>query len=578
MSAPQPGGFTRRHVLGAATAAAGAGMLLSPGAAVARTGAAPVFSRWLGDLAGTSPALAAGRRFVMAGLEWSGPPGARIELRARPAGGRWSPWALASVQGHEPDRPARGSTAYGEPLWLGPADEVQLRSSRALSGVRVQFVAADAVGEAAAAARETPAVARPTATAAALPPAQPILDAGPGQPPIIARSAWAGRNHGPAAGPYYGAIDLAFVHHTDNPNGYSAGQVPALILAIYLYHRYSRGFLDIAYNFVIDAFGRIWEGRAGGIDEPVIGAHAGGYNAESTGIAVLGTFMFAVPPPAAMSALQHLLAWKLSLHGIPTLGKVRVEVDPADAFYTPFAPGQRVLLPRIAGHRDGDLTDCPGNDLYARLPAVRTQANALAGSPALLTLAASVAAVGPATPVTLSGRLTGLNDGTPIGGAPLMIQTIAGIGRTTTIAQVTTADDGSFSTAVTPAQSLVLRALHAVAPAAVSDLVLVSVVPAITLTLVSASPLRVSGTVTPAKRRVTLDVYRLSGGRRHLALSRTVTARRGAFAARLSLGHRPVRGTYLIVARTALDNATAAGASPPVRVTLPAGASSPPAP
>ncbi|HEX4010566.1 MAG TPA: N-acetylmuramoyl-L-alanine amidase [Solirubrobacteraceae bacterium] len=568
MSAPQPRGFTRRDVLGAATAAAGAGVLLSPGAAVARADAAPVFSRWVGDLAGTSPALATGRRFVMAGLEWSGPPGARIELRARPAGGRWSPWALASVQGHEPDRPPRGSTAYGEPLWLGPADEIQLRSSRGLSGVRVRFVAADAVGEAADSGAAVAAALGPTATAAALPLAQPILDAGPGQPPIIARSAWAGRNHGPAAGPYYGAINLAFVHHTDNPNGYSAGQVPALILAIYLYHRYSRGFFDIAYNFVIDAFGRIWEARAGGIDEPVIGAHAGGYNAESTGVAVLGTFMFAVPPPAAMSALQRLLAWKLSLHGIPTLGKVRVEVDPADAFYTPFAPGQRVLLPRIAGHRDGDLTDCPGDDLYARLPGVRTQAHALAVSPALLTLTAAQTAVGPSTSVTLSGRLTGLDDGAPLAGAPLAIQMVAGVGKTTTIAQLTTADDGTWSTAVTPAQSLVLRALHAVAPAAVSDLVLVSVVPAITLSLISPSPLRVSGTVTPAKRRVTLDVYKLSGGRRHLVLSRTVTARRGEFAARLSLGRRPAHGTYAIVARTALDDATAAGASPAVQVAV----------
>ena len=316
MSRREPTGLTRRHVLGAATAAAGAGLLAGPAAAVGRPAAAPVFSAPVGELRGTSPVLAAARRFVMAGLQWAGPATARIELRARCAGGRFSPWALASVRGHEPDRPARGSIAYGEPLWLGPADEVQLRTSLAVSGVRLNFVAADAVGGDAGAGDG------PTAQAAALPLAQPILDAGPGQPPIIARQAWAGRDHGPAAGPYYGAIDLAFVHHTDNPNGYSAGQVPAMILAIYLYHRYARGFFDIAYNFVIDAFGRTWEARAGGIDEPVIGAHAGGYNAQSTGVAVLGTFMFAVPPPPAMAALERLLAWKLSLHGLPTLGKV----------------------------------------------------------------------------------------------------------------------------------------------------------------------------------------------------------------------------------------------------------------
>ena len=70
-----------------------------------------------------------------------------------------------------------------------------------------------------------------------------------------------------------------------------------MLAAIYDYHRFSRGYFDIAYNFVIDALGRIWEARAGGIDEPVMGAHAGGYNSVSTGIAILGTFSFALPPP-----------------------------------------------------------------------------------------------------------------------------------------------------------------------------------------------------------------------------------------------------------------------------------------
>jgi hypothetical protein len=105
----------------------------------------------------------------------------------------------------------------------------------------------------------------------------------------------------------------------------------------------------------------------------VIGAQAGSYNAVSTGVAMLGTFMSAMPTTATMSALRRLLAWKLPLHGVPTLGKATVEVDPAAAFYTPFAPGQLVEVPRIAGHRDGDLTDCPGDDLYARLPALRIQ-------------------------------------------------------------------------------------------------------------------------------------------------------------------------------------------------------------
>jgi hypothetical protein len=135
--------------------------------------------------------------------------------------------------------------------------------------------------------------------------------------------------------PGYGTVKLAFVHHTDNPNGYSAAQVPSMLYAIYQFHRYTRGWDDIGYNFVIDLFGRIWEAREGGIDQAVVGAQAGGYNKVSTGVAVLGTFDSVLPSGAALAALQRLLAWKLSLHGVPTSGRVTVEVNPADASYTP---------------------------------------------------------------------------------------------------------------------------------------------------------------------------------------------------------------------------------------------------
>ena len=84
----------------------------------------------------------------------------------------------------------------------------------------------------------------------------------------------------PRVAPEYGAVRMAFVHHTENPNGYSAGEVPAMLRAIFVFHRYVRGWNDIGYNFVIDLYGRIFEARAGGIDEPVVGAQAGGYNAE----------------------------------------------------------------------------------------------------------------------------------------------------------------------------------------------------------------------------------------------------------------------------------------------------------
>src|SRR5207253_5515468 len=117
--------------------------------------------------------------------------------------------------------------------------------------------------------------------------------------------------------PSYGAVRLAFVHHTDSPNGYTRGEVPAMLRAIYAFHTYVNGWDDIGYNFAIDAFGRIFEARAGGIDEPVVGAHAGGYNLVSSGVALLGAFASRSISPAAARSLRALLAWKLSLPGVP---------------------------------------------------------------------------------------------------------------------------------------------------------------------------------------------------------------------------------------------------------------------
>jgi N-acetylmuramoyl-L-alanine amidase len=567
---------TRRDVL-SGVAAAGVGAAIAPAAALARgPGTGRVFSVAVGRLpTGTSPAIAAGRRFVLAGIQWAEPAAARIEFRARRGDGRWSPWAQASVRGHEPDRPGAGGPGgpggpggggrnFGEPVWFGPADEVQLRSAGAAAGVRVHFVAADAVSG------MTPvasAVSRDI-TDAPYPLVDVNLPAGPGQPPIIARAAWAGRRHPPASGPFYGAIDLAFVHHTENPNGYSPGQVPGMLLAIYDYHRFTRGYFDIAYNFIIDLYGRIWEARAGGVDEPVVGAHAGGYNAVSTGVAILGSFSFAQPSRASMTALQRLLAWKLALHGVPVLGKVRVEVNPSDAFYTPFAPGQRVLLPRIAGHRDGDLTSCPGDELYQRLPAVRTTVNGQAGPLYALTLAASLTTIAPGTAVAVSGSYTGTRSPpvAPPAGASLQIQSVSGDGRLTTLTTVTAGADGSFTATLPFVRSAVLRALHASPPASVSNLVAIGVTPLLTLALASTVPLRVSGTVQPAKP-VTVSVYKLVRGRRTLVSSKRLKAAGGTFNATVSLGRKP-RGTYVIVARVAADAVSLGAVSPALRVTV----------
>ena len=540
-------GLTRRTVLTGA-AAAGAATLVSPATTLASAleRHSSIFSRWVGSLDGQSGELAAPRRFAMVGVQWEGPAGVRIEVRTRDGAGRWCRWALASELGHGPDGPARPGPLVGDPIWTGSADFVQLRSSRPVHGVRLQFVSVAIPG---------------SAQAASFPLAQPVLDAGPGQPPIIARQAWA-RGAPPAVPPAYGAVKMAFVHHTDNPNGYSAAEVPAMLFAMYQFHRFVRGWNDIGYNFVIDLFGRIWEARKGGIDQAVVGAQAGGYNLESTGVSVLGTFTDVVPSHAAIDALEQLLAWKLSLHGLPTLGNVTVEVDPADAFFTPFRPGAHVSLPRVAGHRQGDTTDCPGNAFFARLPSIRPVVHQLAGTPASLKLTAPVTvAIAPAA-VPLAGQLRMLH-GAPVAGALVEVQKLAPGGATSTIATATTAVDGTWSGSIELTRNTLVQALRREAPAVVSTLVEVLVAPSVAVALESTAPLRVSGQVTPAKRHVTIDVYAVRNRHRRLVASKRVVTRKGRFTTTV-----PVRGSgpHELVARTRADAANAAGASSVVAV------------
>mgnify|MGYP001304283949 CR=1 FL=1 len=541
------GSFTRRTVLRSA-AAAGAVTLLPAEVARARAPQGVLATRTLGTLVGTSPPVGAGRPFVLVGVQWSGPRGAALELRALSSAGRWTPWVSAASLGHDPDGPARIGGLFGEPLWTGPAQAVQLRSAGPARGVRLHFVSARSSGPG-----SSPAAG---ASAAASPPlALPVLDAGPGQPPIIARRGWAQgqARPGPFAG--YGSVKLAFVHHTVNPNGYGPGQVPAMLRAIFDYHRYVRGYFDIAYNFLIDAYGRIWEGRAGGIDMAVVGAQAGGYNAESTGVALLGDFTSAVPSSAALNALQNLLAWKLSLHGVPAHGRVTVVVDPAAAFYTPFAPGAHVSLPRVAGHRDGDLTDCPGNALYDRLPAIRGQVVALAGTPARITAGTASTPVVAGTAASISGSLVLLN-GSPLAGAPVELQEVVS-GVETTVARLTTGQDGSWNASLTLAQNTLVRGLHRPAPAAVSDWVEVLVAPAITLSVQSEPPLVVSGTVSPAKPHVVIELYNPQRPHKPVQRKRVRTSQ-GSFTATL---RPPAPGSYWVIAKTLADAVNAAGAS-----------------
>ncbi len=183
------------------------------------------------------------------------------------------------------------------------------------------------------------------------------------QPVIYSRAQWGANESIRDKGSLqYYEVHAGFVHHTVNANDYTPDEVPGILRSIYAYHTQSRGWSDIGYNFLVDKFGRIWEGRYGGVDRPVVGAHTLNYNDYSFAMSAIGNFETAQPPAAMLQAYGVLFAWKLSLHGV-------------DAASTLQQVGKKGFQ-AINGHRDAAATACPGKYLYAQIPLIRQYAAA----------------------------------------------------------------------------------------------------------------------------------------------------------------------------------------------------------
>lgn len=386
---------------------------------------------------GVSRPISAGRPFSLVGLLDPGRHPA-VEVRARRQGGGWTPWApMRESIDHGPD--GGGRPLASEPVWTGPGDELQLRAGGRVGGtLRLQFV--EVPGRAGA----RVAAARPVTVSRS-------------QPEIVPRSAWGGGSVPPRARPSFGRVVMAFVHHTEGVNNYSASQSASIVQAIARYHRDGRGWNDVGYNFLVDRFGRIFEGRAGGITMPVIGAQAGGWNSVSTGVAILGSFTGTSAPRAAVEAVGALLGWKLPLHGVPVSGTV--EIISAGGSENRWPAGRRVTFSRISGHRDGCSTDCPGNLLYAQLGAIRRLAaeqDELAPPEAYVTL------VGPGAiewgrVARLRGAVTN-GDKTARAREKVVLEVQLASGGWKAVASETSDSDGTWSHRVIVRSSVVLRA------------------------------------------------------------------------------------------------------------------------
>jgi len=183
-------------------------------------------------------------------------------------------------------------------------------------------------------------------------------------PPIVPRLSWGADESIRRAPPLFAdRIRFSVVHHTAGQNDYSRAQAAAIVKGIQLYHVQGNGWNDIGYNFLVDRFGTIYEGRFGGAERNVIGAHAQGFNTGSVGVALLGSYGSTAPTRAAEDAIAQLLSWRLDLaHVDPTAALTFVSGGS-----NRFPSGLPVLMRGVSGHRDAGFTECPGNQLYGRL-------------------------------------------------------------------------------------------------------------------------------------------------------------------------------------------------------------------
>jgi hypothetical protein len=293
--------------------------------------------------------------------------------------GEWSAWAEIGVDDAQPDagtadaaHAVRGGT---DSFWVGDAEAVQLSFTATAEGGPADLSLA-LVGDGAAdgssataegASSSTDAVVRTAAYSATTAPT--VVPAAAGAPAIITRGQWGARNQ-VCAPDVAGSLSGAVVHHTAGSNSYTTvAQAMAQIRGDQAYHIDARGWCDIGYNFLVDKFGNIYEGRANSLTRAVIGVHASGANTGTVGVSMLGNYDTVATTPQMIDAVGRIIGWRLAAYGI----------DPQGAGTYPSG----AWLPRVIGHRDAPnaSTACPGRYGYAQLGNIR--AIAAASAPAM---------------------------------------------------------------------------------------------------------------------------------------------------------------------------------------------------
>ncbi len=307
--------------------------------------------------------------FAQVGATWRGT-GPGLQARSRPAGDGWTAWRRLESLDDGPDRGSgegRSGLRATDLWWAGQARDLQVRvrgaGYRALKVVLID--PGDAPSDAGPVAARGESVSRSARS--------PRRQRAP-RPRIFRRRAWDANEAWRERPRFNRTLQTVHVHHTVNSNSYRRRDVPAMLRGIYRYHVMSLGWSDVGYNFLVDKFGRIWQGRAGAPRKKVRGAHTLGFNHNSTGVSAIGNFEVERAPKVVRRAIIRLSAWKLDKQGHDPRSRVRVSSEGSDRY----SAGSRPRLPRIAGHRDTNQTACPGIYLYQRLPGIRRHAQARA--------------------------------------------------------------------------------------------------------------------------------------------------------------------------------------------------------
>ncbi|WP_329380674.1 N-acetylmuramoyl-L-alanine amidase [Streptomyces sp. NBC_01351] len=330
--------------------------------------------------------------FGLLGVSWKDPDATvqgAIEARTRDAeSGKWSKWITLEAVKATMDGKRPGLKGATEPVWVGPSDGAEVRvgggAAELPEGLELNLVDPGAAkpkkkGDLGAApvAFALPAVDPVPTDPPSVPPSVPGPDSTAPKPDVVLRKDWGADESIVVEGPIYlpaGKVKATFVHHTAVADPYECSESAAMVRSLLKYHVEVNKWRDLGYNFVVDKCGAVFEGRKGGVDQPVNGAHTFGWNGESSGIAVLGDYTHAGASAAALDAVAKVASYKLGQYDGDINGTTKL-VAPADNltnyFGAKYVKGQSYDFKTLSGHRDGFNTQCPGNQLYPQLDTIR---------------------------------------------------------------------------------------------------------------------------------------------------------------------------------------------------------------